>query len=207
MGLGRSYAGQDCSLARALEVVGERWTLLVLRDCFYGVRRFADFRAHLDIPRAVLADRLKALTALGVLERRPHVTGVEVDYVLTARGLDLWPTVFTLAQWGERWLAPQGARRYFTHAPCDTQVTATGWCPACETLPPPADLLIHQGPGADPELRTDRVSAALRKAPHRLLTELFPSPSTPASAPLAPADPPAPADAPASAPSAPAATP
>ncbi|MFE6776074.1 winged helix-turn-helix transcriptional regulator [Streptomyces sp. NPDC057702] len=187
MGLGRNYTGQDCSLARALEVVGERWTLLVLRDCFYGVRRFADFRAHLDIPRAVLADRLKALTALGVLARHPHPTGVEVDYVLTERGVDLWPTVFTLAQWGERWLAPQGARRSFAHATCGTDIVATGWCPTCETQPPPADLLIRQGPGADPTLRADRVSAALRKGPHRLLTELFPPPSAPSTATPEPA--------------------
>ena len=59
--LGKDYEGQDCSLARALEVVGERWTLLIVRDAFYGVRRFSDFAAHLDIPRAVLSDRLAGL--------------------------------------------------------------------------------------------------------------------------------------------------
>lgn len=181
MGLGRGYTHQDCSLARALEVVGERWTLLVLRDCFYGVRRFGDFHAHLDIPRAVLADRLKTLAALGVIERRPCAVGVEVDYALTERGLDLWPTVFTLVQWGERWLAPQGPRRLFSHAPCGTDVTSAGRCPACDTDPPPGDLVIRQGPGADPAMRDDRVSVALRRRPHRLLTELFPDPAvTPA---------------------------
>ncbi|MFC5724732.1 winged helix-turn-helix transcriptional regulator [Streptomyces gamaensis] len=178
MGLGRGYTKQDCSLARALEVVGERWTLLVLRDCFYGVRRFADFHAHLDIPRAVLTDRLKALVAAGVVDRRQHPTGVEVDYVLTEQGLELWPTVFTLVQWGERWLAPDGARRVFGHAPCGTDLSAAGQCPRCGTCPPPGELTIRQGPGADASLRDDRVSVALRRGPHRLLTELFPAPGT-----------------------------
>ncbi|MFI7102809.1 winged helix-turn-helix transcriptional regulator [Streptomyces sp. NPDC050161] len=177
MALGRGYAGQDCSMARALEVVGERWTLLVLRDCFYGVRRFGDFHAHLDIPRAVLADRLKALVTVGVIERHPHVTGVEVDYVLTERGADLWPMVYSLAQWGERWLAPRGARRIFSHAPCGTDIDSGGECPACGVVPPPADLAVRQGPGADPGLRDDRVSAVLRGGPHRLMTDLFPEPA------------------------------
>src|SRR2546423_15667325 len=69
--LGKDYEGQDCSLARALEVVGERWTLLIVRDAFYGVRRFSDFAAHLDIPRAVLSDRLAGLVEDGLMQRRP----------------------------------------------------------------------------------------------------------------------------------------
>ena len=69
MPLGTDYARQDCSLARSLEVVGERWTLLILRDCFFGVRRFSDFQAHLDISRAVLSARLDALVADGLLTR------------------------------------------------------------------------------------------------------------------------------------------
>ncbi|MER7909018.1 helix-turn-helix domain-containing protein, partial [Streptomyces sp. NPDC096068] len=70
MALGKDYARQQCSIARALEVVGERWTLLVVRDAFYGVRRYSDFLAHLGVPRAVLAARLQALVEVGVLERR-----------------------------------------------------------------------------------------------------------------------------------------
>src|SRR5580700_10042820 len=69
--LGKDYKRQDCSIARALEVVGERWTLLIVRDAFYGVRRFNDFLTHLDIPRAMLSDRLSGLVDDGVLERRP----------------------------------------------------------------------------------------------------------------------------------------
>src|SRR4051794_11162390 len=69
--LGNDYRRQDCALARALETVGERWTLLIVRDAFFGVRRFSDFQAHLDIPKAVLSDRLAGLVEGGVLERLP----------------------------------------------------------------------------------------------------------------------------------------
>ena len=72
--LGKDYQRQDCSLARALEVVGERWTLLIVRDAFYGVRRFNDFQAHLDIPKAVLSDRLNGLVEDGILERLARPT-------------------------------------------------------------------------------------------------------------------------------------
>ena len=69
--LGKDYEGQDCAIARALEVIGERWTLLIVRDALYGVRRFSDFHAHLDVPKAVLSDRLTGLVEHGILERRP----------------------------------------------------------------------------------------------------------------------------------------
>src|ERR671914_269155 len=97
MALGKDYAGQDCSIAQALELIGERWTLLIVRDAFYGVRRYSDFLAHLDIPRAVLAERLTALTAAGVLERRRYQESPpREEYVLTTMGVDLFPIVYTL---------------------------------------------------------------------------------------------------------------
>jgi hypothetical protein len=99
-----------------------------------------------------------------------HATGH--DYVLTDRGLTLWPAVFTLAQWGEQHLAPsEGPRRIFSHATCGTDLEPTGLCPECRSVPGPADLAVRQGPGANPTLRNDPVSAALRH-PHRLLTPL-----------------------------------
>ena len=70
MPLGSDYAGQSCSLARCLEIVGERWTLLIVRDLFFGVRRFSDLQRHLDIPRAVLSARLATLVDAGLVERR-----------------------------------------------------------------------------------------------------------------------------------------
>src|SRR6201996_7486183 len=95
MALPKDYTGEGCSLARALEVVGERWTLLIVRDAFFGVRRFSDFAAHLDIPRAVLTHRLAALVGAGVLAAAPGPHGHD-EYSLTAKGLDLWPVVRSL---------------------------------------------------------------------------------------------------------------
>src|ERR1700678_2543451 len=99
MALPKDYAGQRCSLSRALEIVGERWTLLIVRDAFFGVRRFGDFAAHLDIPRAVLTARLATLTEAGVLAVVPGAHGHD-EYALTGKGADLWPAVRALLAWG-----------------------------------------------------------------------------------------------------------
>jgi DNA-binding HxlR family transcriptional regulator len=159
MALGKDYAEQDCSLARALEVVGERWTLLIVRDAFYGVRRFSDFLVHLDIPRAVLSARLAALVEAGVLAKDGH------DYVLTEMGKELWPVVHTLARWAEDHLSAEPCR-IFQHAACGTRIGPDGTCAACGRHVRPEELEIHAGPGV--RRRTDPVSLALR-SPHRLL--------------------------------------
>ena len=169
MPLGTDYAGQDCSLARALEVVGERWTLLVLRDCLFGVRRFSDLLAHLDISRAVLASRLADLVEAGVLERREDRPG-RPEYLVTEAGLALWPAVHALLRWGETYRAGGGRRRLFAHAPCDAELDETGRCPGCGARPGPADVEIRPGPDLV-ERRDDPVSRALRR-PHRMLTPL-----------------------------------
>ncbi len=168
MPLGTDYAGQDCSLARALEVVGERWTLLVLRDCLFGVRRFSDLLSHLDISRAVLAARLADLVDAGVLERREDRPG-RPEYHVTPEGARLWPAVYALMRWGEQH-SGAGRRRMFFHTACATEIDDDGACPACGARPGPADLEIRPGP-ALAEHRADPVSRALR-APHRLLTPL-----------------------------------
>ena len=122
MPLGSDYAGQSCSLARCLEIVGERWTLLIVRDLFFGVRRFSDLQRHLDIPRAVLSARLAALVDAGLVERDP--------YRLTERGADLWPAVHALMQWGERHTSPGGPRRVFVHARVRDRDRPDGLVPA-----------------------------------------------------------------------------
>lgn len=110
MALGKDYATQECSIASALEVIGERWTLLVIRDAFYGVRRYNDFLVHLGIPRAVLASRLQALTAQGILEKRRYQESPPRDeYVLTDRGTALWPTLRALGLWGREHLTGHAA--------------------------------------------------------------------------------------------------
>ncbi|MCH8506300.1 MAG: helix-turn-helix transcriptional regulator [Ectothiorhodospiraceae bacterium] len=94
---------EPCSLARALSVVGDRWTLVVLRDCFLGVRRFDDFETRLGITRHVLADRLKKLVEAGVLEKRPYQERPRrEEYRLTDKGLDLYPVILSLVHWGDR---------------------------------------------------------------------------------------------------------
>ena len=155
-------------MARSLEVVGERWTLLILRDLFFGVHRFTDLLGHLDIPRAVLSARLAALVEQGIVERRTDPAGFE----LTAAGRELWPIVHGLIVWGDRHRPVDGgARRLFVHAACGTALAAGGDCPACGVAPDPAEVETRPGPGVDPARRDDRVSRALR-TPHRLLTPL-----------------------------------
>jgi DNA-binding HxlR family transcriptional regulator len=158
-------------MARALEVVGERWTLLILRDLFMGVHRFSDLHAHLDIPRAVLAARLAALVEQGIVERRPYRAD-RAEFHLTAAGRELWPIVHGLVVWGDRHRPVDGGpRRLFVHAACGTSLAGAGDCPACGITPEPAEIETRPGPGVDPARRHDRVSRALRR-PHRLLTPL-----------------------------------
>jgi DNA-binding HxlR family transcriptional regulator len=166
--LPRAYDSQACSLAQALEIVGERWTLLIVRDLFFGVSRFGDLLAHLDIPRAVLSARLALLVEAGVAERRPYAPGRD-EHVLTAAGRELWPVVHGLMRWGDRHLAPDGPVRDFAHAACGTDLTADGACPHCGVTPTAADVETRPGSGTPRVLRTDPVSVALRR-PHRLLT-------------------------------------
>lgn len=167
--LGKEYERQDCSLARALEVVGERWTLLIVRDAFYGVQRFNDFQAHLDIPRAVLTDRLDGLVREGVLERRPDPTHAGRHlYELTAAGRELWPTLHALLVWGGRHRSPNS--RVFKHAVCGAQLVDGGACPHCGRTPDPQEIVTVPA-GRRRVRRTDPVSVALR-AEHHLLEPL-----------------------------------
>jgi DNA-binding HxlR family transcriptional regulator len=171
MPLGTDYDRQTCSLARALEVVGERWTLLIVRDLFMGVKRFGELAVHLDIPRAVLSSRLDTLVEQGLVERRPYAPGRD-EFHLTEPGRELWPALYALTAWGERHrCAGGGPRRLWLHAPCGTELDPGGACPSCGVTPAPEDVETRPGPGRDRPLREDAVSLALRE-PHRLLTPL-----------------------------------
>jgi DNA-binding HxlR family transcriptional regulator len=168
--LPNDYAGQACSLARTLEITGERWTLLIIRDAFWGVRRFTDFIDHLRIPRAVLASRLKTLTTSGVMTR---VVGERhLEYELTPKGTALWPVVLSLMSWGDDYYAMGGPRRLFRHAADGGQVDPSGRCDACGSLAPAADTIVAPGPGLEPPTDHDSwVTTALAR-PHRLLQPL-----------------------------------
>lgn len=167
MALGTDYPRQDCGIARSLELVGERWTLLILRDAFLGVRRFSDFQVHLDVSRAVLSSRLDALVSEGLLVR---VGEGHASYELTEDAIGLWPVLLFLAQWGDERTRPGRPRRTFHHVGCGT-LGRDGRCATCGTLPHPSAVETRRGPGADPTLRSDPVSLALRE-PHRLLEPL-----------------------------------
>lgn len=95
---------ETCPITRALAVIGERWTLLILRHAYRGVRRFADFERELGIAKNVLSDRLKRLVEHGVLDRTPSREDARsVEYRLSPKGRDLYPVLMSLALWGERW--------------------------------------------------------------------------------------------------------
>ncbi len=169
MALPKDYAGDGCSLARALEVVGERWTLLIVRDAFFGVRRFSDFAAHLDIPRAVLTHRLSALVENGVLAVVPGPHGHD-EYALTAKGLDLWPVLRALLDWGDDHCSDAGPRRVFRHAADGGAMARDGTCAACGAPVGVTDLVVAPGPGWRPRPgKADVVSTAI-SAPHQMLT-------------------------------------
>ena len=109
----KSYADMNCSLAQTLEVIGERWTLLILRDAFFGVKRFDDFCSSLGIARNMLSKRLNRLVEAGILSREAAPQGRH-EYRLTAKGLDLQPILLSMTHWGDRYYPhPAGDRLVF----------------------------------------------------------------------------------------------
>ena len=122
----------ECSIARTLEVIGERWSLLIVRDAFYGVRRFEDFRADLGVARNVLTDRLNSLVARGVLERRQYEDRPpRYEYLLTPKGRDLLPVVLTMMRWGDRWESVDAAPVTLTHTMCGHETSPVVTCSHC----------------------------------------------------------------------------
>ena len=106
--LGRLYENQDCSAAWTLELVGERWSLLILRDSMFGgLTHFSQFRKSLGIATNILAKRLDGFVADGLMERRqPSSSGEQAEYVITQKGLELKPVIIALTEWGDKWVKP-----------------------------------------------------------------------------------------------------
>jgi len=122
-----------CSVAGTLSVVGEKWSLLVLREAFFGVRRFADFQRVLGAPRAVLTDRLATLVEEGILRRVPYQADGERqrhEYRLTPKGIDLYPTLVALMQWGDRYLSDGDVPVELEHKDCGASVRLALVCDA-----------------------------------------------------------------------------
>lgn len=171
MALPRIYADEACSMAKSLEIVGERWSLLIVRDAFYGVRRFSDFAAHLNIPRAVLTDRLRFLVEAQVLRRVLGTSGRD-EYELTDKGRALWPVIRGLIGWGDEHYASAGPRRVFRHVDDEGLLDTDQRCATCHTRVDVTDTLVTPGPGLEPAAtHADPVTAALTRA-HRLLTPI-----------------------------------
>jgi DNA-binding HxlR family transcriptional regulator len=124
----------DCSIAHTLEVVGDRWTLLIVREAFLGVRRFEGFLERLPVARNILADRLEMLVARGVLRRVAYQEHPpRFEYRLTAKGRDLFPVLMAMMRWGDRHEAGEaGPSLDVAHAACGTSIDVRVVCPACE---------------------------------------------------------------------------
>jgi len=147
--LPRTYEGENCSIARALEVIGERWTPLILRDAARGTRRFEDFQAKLGIARNILSARLGRLCEEGLMERRRYQERPPRDeYLLTEKGRDLEPVLLGLMRWGDRYAAPDGPPVVLTHDPDGHPVEPVLVCAGCGEPLTPGSVATHPGPGA-----------------------------------------------------------
>lgn len=141
---------QHCSLARAVSVIGDRWTLLVLRECFLRVRRFEAFQASLGITRHVLADRLRKLVRAGVLRKVAYQSRPRrYEYRLTDKGFDLFPIVLAIVHWGDRHLAGRrGPPVLHEHKGCGEIFQPLHVCSACGDLVTAREVRVRPGPGA-----------------------------------------------------------
>jgi DNA-binding HxlR family transcriptional regulator len=145
----KSFRSLDCSVAQCLEVVGEWWTMLVVRDLFLGVRRFEEIQGRLGISRNVLAERLAGLVEAGVAVKVPYQAHpVRFDYRLTAKGRDLWPVLDAMRQWGDRHAAPDGPRLVLTHRGCGHVADPALHCRVCGADVTARDYDVGPGPGA-----------------------------------------------------------
>jgi DNA-binding HxlR family transcriptional regulator len=150
--LGRTYDSQNCSAARALELVGERWSLLIIRDAlFAGHARFGDFQKSLGVAPNILAARLDSFVAAGLMERRRYSEHPEhYEYLLTGKGSDLAPVIVALSAWGDQHAAPNGPPIIYEHATCGGQIHQQIRCAACEEQIRNTHIRARPGPGLQP---------------------------------------------------------
>jgi DNA-binding HxlR family transcriptional regulator len=144
-----SFEGVSCSVAQCLEVVGEWWSLLIVRDAFLGVTRFDDFQARLGISRNILTRRLNHLVASGIFKRVPYQDHPpRVEYRLTSKGRDLWHVVTAMRQWGDLWAAPGGPPVQTRHTACGHIITTVPSCSHCGEPLDARSVTAIAGPGA-----------------------------------------------------------
>lgn len=141
---------EPCSVARTVSVIGDRWTLLILRDCFLKVRRFEAFQARLGITRHLLAARLKKLTEAGVLKKVAYQQRpTRHEYVLTDKGLDLHPVIMGIVHWGDMHMAGTAGRPLLhRHRTCGCLFDPLMVCSECREPLKARDVVVEPGPGA-----------------------------------------------------------
>jgi DNA-binding HxlR family transcriptional regulator len=148
--LRNDYEGQVCSIARSLELIGERWTILVIREVFNGHRKFSEMQRSLGVARNVLADRLDGLVEEGILERRPYSDRpARYEYFLTEKGLDLWPVMVSLLYWGDKHMPlPGGPPSVIVHkGECGGTVNDRRVCEKCGKELNVREARAVEGPG------------------------------------------------------------
>lgn len=142
----------DCSIEATVAIVGDRWTLLVLRDIFRGLHRFVDLQQDLGIARNLLADRLAKLVDAGVLDKIPYQQRpLRHEYRLSAKGADLSPALIALMAWGDKWYANGQPPTVLVHEQCGTQLEQTVHCPRCDEPVQPGRIRSRPGPGRSPQ--------------------------------------------------------
>lgn len=149
-----AWSVENCTLGRAMAILGERWTVVVLREVFLGVRRFDDIRRHAGIPRQVLTNRLATLVDEGLLHKvpyRPDGARTRHEYRLTAKGFELQPILLAITQWGDRHLADaEGTPLEFVHRGCDEPLHVEVHCAAGHHVDNPREVGSRPGAGARP---------------------------------------------------------
>lgn len=151
-----SFARWPCSVARTMDLLGDWWTPLVLRDAFYGISRFDELQAGLGIARNTLADRLRRLVEEGLLEKQPYQSDpVRYDYVLTEKGRDFFGVIAAMTQWGDRWLADEaGPPITMHHERCGHDTHAEVVCAHCMQPLTADDTAMRMGPGYPERLKS-----------------------------------------------------
>ena len=145
----KSFEEMNCSVAQTLEVVGEWWTMLIVRDSFLGISRFDDFQQRLGISRNILSDRLEHLVAKGVMARVPYQEHpVRHDYRLTDKGRDLWLVLSAMREWGDRWEADDGPPIEIEHKACGHVAKVVPTCSACGEELDARSVRARPGPGS-----------------------------------------------------------
>jgi DNA-binding HxlR family transcriptional regulator len=155
------YPGQVCSIAKSLEVIGERWSLLIVRDVMNGNRRFGEMQRSLGVARNVLSARLQRLVEEGILERRAYQESPpRYEYFLTEKGLDLWPALIALLAWGDRYSAgEEGPPMLIVHKECGGRVSERGTCESCGKVLTARDARQVPGPGLEAALTGKTIEA------------------------------------------------